>query len=180
MKDIFAQNEKDLNINNIMKYILRCPNCNLIPSLKLNYKEGKPMINYECENNHKGNISLEEYMEVFNKYALTKHNCDECNKSKNEIKNDFLYCNKCSKFICNLCSEKHINDGDNHNLTILKRYDALCKIHSNFFSFYCVICKMNICAYCTAKHELHDFIHLSRFLCTDEYKNKLDEEIKKM
>ena len=30
MKDIFTRNEKVLNINNIMDYIPRCPNCNLI------------------------------------------------------------------------------------------------------------------------------------------------------
>ena len=107
MKDIYTPNEKDLRINNIIDYIPRCPNCILIPSLKLNYKEGKPMINYECENNHKGNISLEEYMKVFNKYALTKQNCDECNKSQKEIKTDFLYCNKCNKFLCTICLEKH-------------------------------------------------------------------------
>ena len=37
--------------------IPRCIECNLISSLKLNYKEGKPLINYYCENNHKGDIS---------------------------------------------------------------------------------------------------------------------------
>ena len=36
--------------------ITRCVECNLICLLKLNYKEGKPFINYECENGHKGNI----------------------------------------------------------------------------------------------------------------------------
>ena len=36
--------------------IARCPNCNLICSLEINYKEGNSMIEYECENKHKGNI----------------------------------------------------------------------------------------------------------------------------
>ena len=34
--------------------IPRCPNCNLICSLKLNYKEGNSMIDYEWEKNIKG------------------------------------------------------------------------------------------------------------------------------
>ena len=38
--------------------IIRHPKWNLICSIKLNYKEGEPMVKYECENEHKGNISL--------------------------------------------------------------------------------------------------------------------------
>ncbi len=44
--------------------ITRCPHCNLIYSLKLNYKEGNPIIDYECENEHKGNIYLKEYISI--------------------------------------------------------------------------------------------------------------------
>ena len=63
---------------------------------------------------------------------------------------------------------------------IIKRFDSLCKIHSNLFAFYCVKCKKNICVYCKEKHEFHDLIDLSKFKYTDEAKNKLDEEIKNM
>ena len=50
--------------NNNMNYdnITRCPDCNLITSLNLYYKEGKPSINYYCENNHNGKLLLEEYL----------------------------------------------------------------------------------------------------------------------
>ena len=41
---------------NILDNITSCLECNLISSLKLNYKEGKPIINYYCENNHKGDF----------------------------------------------------------------------------------------------------------------------------
>ena len=51
-----------LNQNDIKRF----RRCNLICSLKLNYKEGNPMIDYECENEHKGNIYLKEYMNRFN------------------------------------------------------------------------------------------------------------------
>ena len=52
--------------------IPRCPNCNLICYLKLNYKEGNSMIEYECEYKHKGNIPLKEYMNNFNKICEIK------------------------------------------------------------------------------------------------------------
>ena len=109
--------------------IPRCPNCNLICSLKLNYKEGNPMIDYECENKHKGNISLKEYMNNFNKFSLSKEKCKDCEKNQKEVKGDFFYCSKCNKFICYSCLINHPN-GDKHNIISFKRYDSLCKIHS--------------------------------------------------
>ena len=83
--------------------ISRCPNFNLICSLELNYKEGNSMIEYECENKHKGNISLKEYMNNFNKFSLSKKKCKDCEKNQKEVKGDFFYCSKCNKFICSLC-----------------------------------------------------------------------------
>ena len=168
------------NINNkeMIKFIFNGKQ--LIPSLKLTYKDGKSMLNFECENNHKGDISLEEYIQIFNKYDLTKQNCEECNKNQKESKADYLYCNSCNKFLCLLCLNKHKKNEDNHKLFSLNSYDALCKTHSNSFDFYCVKCKKNICAYCKVKHKFHDLIDLSEFDFNDEDKNKLDEEIKNM
>ena len=156
--------------------IPRCPSCNLISSLKLNYKENKPMINYECENNHIGNILLEEYMTIYNKFSLLKEKCGECNKSQKEIKGDFFYCSKCTKYLCSLCVINHIYD-DNHNIINLKRYDSFCKIHSNLYCFYCVRCKINLCIYCKPKHNSHDLIDLSELNYSEESKKKLEEEI---
>ena len=76
-----------LNIDNIP----RCPECKLIASFKLHYKEGKPIINYFCENNHKGDISLDEYMKKYNNNSLLKQKCEECNKNQNEVKGDFFF-----------------------------------------------------------------------------------------
>ena len=123
--------------------IPRCPNCNLICSLKLNYIEGNSMIDYECENKHKGNISLKEYMNNFNKFSLSKEKCKDCEKNQKEVKGDFFYCSKCNKFICSLCQINHPY-GDKHNIINFKRY-SLCKIHSNTFCFYCIKCKKNMC-----------------------------------
>ena len=159
--------------NLIADDIPRYPSCNLISSLKLNYKENKPMINYECENNHIGNILLEKYMTIYNKFSLLKEKCGECNKSQKEIKGDFFYC---TKYLCSLCVINHIYD-DNHNIINLKRYDSFCKIHSNLYCFYCVRCKINLCIYCKSKHNYHDLINLSELNYSEESKKKLEEEI---
>ncbi len=70
------------NINNIRNEappviynqddITRCVECNLICLLKLNYKEGRPFINYECENGYKGNILLKDYINEYNKFSISK------------------------------------------------------------------------------------------------------------
>ncbi len=173
-------NEAPPVINNLTPDdIPRCPNCNLICSLILNYKDGIPYINFECENKHKGNISLEEYMKKYNKFALSKEKCQECYKTQKDVKGDFSYCSKCAKFLCHECVINHPN-GDKHNIVNFKRYDSLCKIHSNTFCFYCVKCKQNLCIYCQSKHESHDLINLSKFNYSDKSKKKLEEEIKSL
>ena len=126
--------------------ITRYVKCNLICLLKLNYKEGKPCIDYECENGHKGNILLKDYINQFNKFSISKEKCGDCKKSQKEVKGDFFYCSKCNKFICYSCLINHPY-GDKHNIIIFQRYDSLCKIHSNTFSFYCINCKKNICIF---------------------------------
>ena len=155
--------------------VTRCPECNLISSLKLNYKEGKPIINYYCENNHNGDISLDEYMNKYNNYSLLKQKCEECNKNQNEIKGKFSYCFKCNKFLCYLCVLNHQND---HNLAYYRKFDSLCRIHSNSFSFFCMNCNKNLCIYCYPQHESHKLINLSKYNYSEDTKNKLLEQIK--
>ena len=154
--------------------IPRCPECNLIASLKLNYNEGKPLVNYFCENNHNGDISLDEYMNIYNNYSFLNQKCEECNKNQNEIKDGLFYCSKCNKFLCHSCVLNHQKD---HNITYYKRYDSLCKIHSNYFDSYCMKCNKNICIYCYQQHESHELINLSKFNYNEESKNKLIEKI---
>jgi len=161
----------------ILDNISRCPDCNLISSLKLFYKENKPIINYYWENNHNGNISLEEYLQKYNNHSLLKQKCQECNKNQNESKGDFLYCCKCNKFICYSCTLNHSNN-EKHNKIYIQRYDSFCKIHYNFFDYYCIKCKKNICVFCKSQHISHDKIDLSEFNYFDESKNKLEEQIK--
>ena len=157
--------------------IPRCPECNLISSLKLYYKEGKPIMNYFCENNHKGDISLDEYMQKYNNHSLLKQKCEECNKNQNEVKGDFFYCFKCNNFLSHLCVLNHPNNGK-HNTINYKRYDSFCKIHSNSFGFYCIKCNKNLCIYCYSQHKSHDLINLSEVNYSEESKIKIEEQIK--
>ena len=169
-----------MNTNNVNDILLdnisRCPECNLISSLSLHYKERIPYINYYCENNHKGNISLEEYMKKYNKYSLYKEKCSECNKNQNEINDDFFFCYKCNKFLCPSCIINHPSN-DRHNLTKINRYDASCKIHYNYYCFYCNKCNKNLCIYCKNEHESHDIKDLIKFKNSYDI-NKIEEKIK--
>ena len=75
--------EPEFNLGNIP----RCIDCNLICYLKLNYIGNlEPRIVYECENGHYGDISLQEYMNKYNNYSISKEKCFDCGKSQNEIK----------------------------------------------------------------------------------------------
>jgi len=50
-------------------------------SFTLNYKNQQSLINYQCVNNHKGNISLKVHLLNFNK-SLLKLKCAECQKNQ--------------------------------------------------------------------------------------------------
>ena len=182
MKDEKVNNEVEFNqiINDFtLNNIPRCLKCNLISSLRLNYKDKKPMIYYYCENNHNGNIPLEEYLQKYNINSLLKQKCENCNKSQNDVKGDFFYCSKCNKFICYLCLSSHQNK-EKHNTTNIKRYDSLCKIHSYLFGYYCEKCKMNICAFCYPHHKAHELIDLSEYNFKEDIKNKFNERFKNL
>ena len=64
------------------------------------------------------------------------------------------------------------------DIILYKRYDALCKIHSNTYCSYCIKCKKNLCAYCKTEHKYHDLIELSELNYSEESKKKLEEEIR--
>ena len=156
--------------------ILRCHNCNLICSLKLNYQNGYPKIQYECKNKHKGNILLKDYLKEYNKFTLSNEKCNECNKNQIEIKGNMFYCIKCNKFLCYLCEIKH--GVTKYNIIFIQKYDLIYKLHSNLFSFYCVQCKKNLCISCFSQHKSHNIINLSEFNYSDESKTKLKEKMK--
>ena len=98
-------------------------------------------------------------------------------KNKNEIKGDFIYCSDCQNFLCNLCQ---INHDENHRSININRYDSLCKIHSNLFSFYFNDCNKNLCAFCKVEHKHHKLTDLIEFNFNEENKNKFKKEKEKL
>ena len=165
--------ENDISLKNIT----RCPECNLVLSLSIYYKEITPYVNYYCENNHKGELSLEEYLNKYTNYCLSKEKCSECNGIQNNANANFYFCCKCNKFLCHSCINNHPNN-NGHNITNINRYDALCKVHSNYYAFYCNKCQKNLCMYCKQDHQSHDIIDLIQYKNSYETTNKLEEKIK--
>ena len=156
--------------------IPRCIKCNLICSIKLNYIGNyEPRIIYECENDHYGNISLEEYLNKYNDFSLLKEKCSHCGVVQKNEKGDFFYCSICRIFICNSCQIKH--NGDKHSIMNIRRYDSLCSEHSNLYSAYCIKCKKNLCVYCLKKHTYHEIINLSELNYSEKKKFALQEEM---
>ena len=156
--------KKKENLNkNPIDCVMRCPNCNLVPSLNLQYENGNPIINYNCENSHLGNLSLNHFFLQNKKYSLINEICQNCRKSQKELNKDFNICSSCNKFFCFSCSTEHINENNEHNLINFKRYDALCLEHLNYFTWYCNDCKINICVFCHSNHQFHKLTLLSEY-----------------
>ena len=53
--------ESEFSLENIS----RCPKCNLICTLQLDHKDNESIVLYNCENNHNGEISLNEYLRKY-------------------------------------------------------------------------------------------------------------------
>ncbi len=60
----------------------------------------------------------------------------------------------------------------------IKRYDSLCKLHSNLYTFYWINWKKNLCIYCKLTHKNHKLIDLCEFNYSEKNKNKLEKQIK--
>ena len=150
--------------NNLIKdNILRCTSCDLIPSLSLNFFKGIiPIINIMCENNHIEQLYLKENLNKCHNFSFSNKLCKICNKSqlKNKTKEELFYCSDCNDFICNSCLKFHNNT---HFTINIKRYDAFCKKHSNFYTWFCKDCFINICALCYPEHQSHNLILLTNY-----------------
>ena len=172
-----TNNQESLNNDLTQDDILRCPNCNLICFLYLKYKKEQPIIEFKCENGHNGDILLINYMKDYNKFSLSQEKCKECGKNQNEIKVDYVYCYNCCKFICNLCILNHLTK-NKHKIIDFQKFDSLCKLHFNTFSWFCDDCQKNICCYCKPTHKNHNLVDLIEIDFTEELKKKLKEEMK--
>ena len=142
--------------------IKRCLICNKIPLFELIERNNEYFIKYNCENNHEGELSLEEYLKndkhKLNK--LNKLNCDECHQNQENNFYLFNYCINCQKVLCHNCIINHLEK--EHQCTHLSRYDSTCLKDNHNYNNYCYDCKKNICLLCLNQHQNHKIISLSQ------------------
>ena len=137
-----------INQNNEDKIypIIRCENCNEIPTIKL--RLSKKEVELKCEKEEKiEKIPFKSFFKTIMKY--NDINCCQFCKNKNPSHKYYL-CTTCSnKVLCQNCFDIH-----NKNDDIIKlKYDSTCKKHNNPYERYCPICKENKCSYCSIDHD---------------------------
>ena len=163
----------EINPNNIPRCIL----CHQIPSIKISYDKDNINIIYKCPQLHSGTIDLLDFINKNKQKSIFLEKCGECNKSQE--KDIFLFCCKCQKVLCNSCLSNHIKIS-NHTFIDINKYDCLCFKHSNTFSSYCLNCNQNLCIFCLNEHQKHKTIQLLNFTFSNQEKEKLKSEIKKL
>ena len=137
------------------KYIVKCTECFNIIKFKINFDNFK--VNVECRNGHnKDNIGFQEFINFYirNSSYISIY-CYNCFNSINDSNNNFI-CKDCNKLFCKKCINRHM-DINRHKIIIdfIPQY-KLCQTHNEKYSFYCEICKINICDKCKFSHENHN------------------------
>ena len=129
---------------------------------------------YDCKNNHKEYIYLNDYNET-QKIDETKVICKLCKKKKSEsYNNKFFICGVCNIYCCPLCSSIHSKE---HKLIDYDNKNFLCHKHNEQFISYCETCKYNLCLQCELEHNnSHKIIsYKSIYPNLNNIKNKLKE-----
>ena len=153
--------------------ISRCESCNLIPLFDLKYDKGIPKISYECQNKHKNELNLSEYIKISKKNSIFNEKCEECKK------NNSFFCSNCYKFFCKECSNKHFDD-NKHMIFPNVKFDSICNIHANSFSSYCLNCKKNLCCFCIKEHNNHNIKNFSDIIFSDDKIKELSDRINEL
>ena len=125
-------------IQNKGNYIMRCPECMLIPSIKMKFENNE--IEYECENKHKNTLSYDKFINESKKYSLNNIKCLNCNSNELKNKTNF-YCFKCKNFICTKCCDEHSKNKEHEVYISITNFDGCCKEHNNSYAYYCKNCK---------------------------------------
>ena len=144
--NILVINNENINNNNILirsKNII-CPICG--EDIKIKKIDNYKIDLFECKNNHKYNISLNELekTQMINIKNIECNICKETNKY-NTYNNEFYKCYECNKNICPLCKLKHNKE---HNIINYDKIHYICNKHDEIFMSYCNKCKINICSLC--------------------------------
>ena len=97
-----ADNFSSFKIDNIK----RCLECNKIPLIEIIEKQNEYFIHYYCENNHEGEINLNDFLKS-EKNSLNKIPCGNCQKNQDNNFFKFFFCISCKKVLCTNCFIKH-------------------------------------------------------------------------
>ena len=129
-----------------------CPKCG--EDIKIKDIENYKINLFECKNNHKYNILLNE----FEKSQMVNLEEIKCNICKEKTKydtynNEFYKCIECNINICPLCK---LNHNKEHNIINYDKIHYICNKHDELFTHYCNNCKKNICSLCEKEHCKHD------------------------
>ena len=181
IKENNLQKNKKSDINkekssSIYKPIFRCTECCLIPWLILKEKDNKISIN--CPNNHRREMSINEYMEKGLLNGINNIICSDCG-SKPEPKKRFKFCGECIKIFCKNCLKKHNNTPftSGHETISIKKMDTFCYLHKSRFTHYCQICHRNICKNCFYLHNNHQILSLKEIKLSKEEIKELKEDL---
>ena len=139
-------------INKTVSTNIICPECKSLALLNIN--DCKFSIN-NCINNH--NCSDLTINELINSQMIDDSviECDLCHNKKYLC--DKFYICLCTKKVCSICSETHI-DNKKHILIDYNNRFFKCNIHDKNFISYCSTCKINLCEKCEDKHRSHKII----------------------
>ena len=149
-----------------------CPKCG--DDIKIKNIENYKIDLFECKNNHKYILSLDEFekTQMINLKNITCNICKQKNKY-NTYNNEFYKCNECNINICPLCKLKHNKE---HNIINYDKLHYICNKHNEFFTNYCIKCRMNICSICEKEHTEHDKQSIGNMILNKEdLLIKLDE-----
>ena len=164
-----VDNSSSFKIDNIK----RCLECNKIPLIEIIEKQNEYFIHYYCENNHEGEISLNDFLKS-EKNSLNKIPCGNCQKNQDNNFFKFFFCISCKKVLCTNCFIKH---SENDQIILLSKYDSTCLLHNISYSHYCKNCKKNICMLCLNEHNNHNYFLLANEILSDNYLKEIKNKI---
>ena len=163
------------SFNNNELQFFRCPECFLIPIIKLINEDNEIIIEIKCEKNHIEKIKLKEFYKKTTAINIYDALCYNNNDHNQKDKTSFIYCMECEHFFCPECHGNHIKE-HNEKYCNINKFDYQCKIHNQPYLKYCLSCSKNICDKCI-EHNEHDVIFINNQIDIDEYRNKINKSI---
>lgn len=152
--------ELENKIEDYQKKVLKCPECEEVPSLDIDIKN--LLITVTCNNKYENHFNELSYSELLNKCFESSKNplkCSICStKEIQVIINANYYCLQCLQYFCPKCYEIHENKKYNHDSLNIEDIYTKCILHKKEFKGYCLSCGENICLKCFTKHEKRQHI----------------------